>query len=166
MYDIRAHSKYSSSTVVVRSMLLSVSAVQLYCVLLCNCTHMVGEWVASWSVEGAIAVRLYCPTPTFARLHSLARSIALSIAHRHHRPGVLGPMSSNARRRPIACSVAHQPSLARRRPLARSPALARSFARRRSPAAALVVLKTQFHTIYTRSFGCVLYFILMKDIGR
>ena len=63
---------------------------------------------------------LHCPVPTLARRSSLARSIAPSIARRHHRPGVLGPLSSNARRRPIARLLARPLSLARRR----SPAVA------------------------------------------
>ena len=141
-------------------MLLFVSAVQLYCVPLCNGTRMVGGLlVGGWCYCRTAVLLLHCPAVTLARRRLLARSIAPSIApsitRRHRRPGVVGLPSSIARRRPIARSLARPPSLtrrrrrrsgglwppsslARRRPLVRSPAVVRSFARRRSPAVALV----------------------------
>ena len=142
------------------SMLLFVSAVQLYCALLCNCTRMVGGLlVGGWCYCCTAVLLLHCLAVTLASRRPLARSIAPSIApsitRRHRRPGVVGLPSSIARRRPIARSLARPPSLtrrrrrrsgglwppsslARRRPLVRSPAVVRSFARRRSPAVALV----------------------------
>ena len=76
----------------------------------------------------AAVLLLHCPALTLARRHSFPRSIAPSIARRHHRTGVLGPLSWNARRHPTACSLARPPSLACRR----------------TPAAALVFINLHF----------------------
>ena len=118
-------------------------------------------WVSGLFVGGgcyyccSAVLLLHSPTVTLASRRPLALSIAPSItpliARRHRRPGVLGPLSSIARRRPIARSRARPPSLTHRhspavaRPppppslgrslaaiVARPPSPARSLARRRS----------------------------------
>ena len=122
------------------SLFLFVSAVQLYCVLLCNCTRMVGGWVVGgWMVlllYSCAAVELSCcysrpPPPA----RPVDRVVDRAVDHAPPpSPGCRGPSSSIARRRPIARFAHRRPlarSPARRRPLARSPAVVRSFARRR-----------------------------------
>ena len=111
------------------SLFLFVSAVQLYCVPLCKCTHMVGGWVI-----GTIAVQLYCcctvllllspaaaRSPSRSRRRSCRRSRAATVA----RAFVVGPPSSITRRHPFARSLALSPAVARPPSFVRSPAVAR-----------------------------------------
>ena len=95
--------------------LLLVSTVQLYCVLLRNCTNMVGGWI----VGGWRVLLLYSCT-----------AIALSCCYSRPPPPARS-VDRVADRSPPPSPGVH----CRCR---RSPAVAQSLARRRSPAAALV----------------------------
>ena len=144
--------------------LLLVSTVQLYCVLLRNCTNMVGGWiVGGWRVlllysctAVAQSCCYSCPPPP---VRSVDRAIdrapppspgrpwaavvdrpPSSYRSLARSPVVARPPPPPSLGRPFAAVVARPPSparsLTRRRPLARRPSLAR----RRSPAAALVTI--------------------------
>ena len=105
------------------SLLLFVCAVQLYCVLLCNCTYTVSGWVGCWWVEGDIAVQLYgyC---TVLLLLSPAAARSLGPSRRRS-------LAATVARASIAAVVDRPPSTDRS--LARSPACRRSSAVDRPP---------------------------------
>ena len=109
--------------------LLLVSTVQLYCVLLRNCTNMVGGWiVGGWRVlllYSCTAIALSC---CYSRPPPPARSV--------HRGVDRAPPSSPGHRWGAVVDRPASPD----RSLARPPAVARppSLARRRSSAAATV----------------------------
>ena len=88
---------------------LYVSAVQLYCVPLCNCTHIHGGWVGgAWMVLLLYSCTAVALPGCYSRPPPPPRSIdraAPSIARRHRRPGVVRRPSSIARRRSPAAAL-------------------------------------------------------------